>query len=155
VALCYWPNLSAPLRDASPSHTQPLPTGPCCHPAPLVSHRTRVTRAPPPSTVTRQHRRLRPPAGGRRQLPEPFPYRTKASSSFPFPPSTQRPPPDPLPPTFLFCRAPERVQKASVAVPLSSPLRSFTPMLKHTATSPVLLRIGSLTSNARASLLPP
>jgi hypothetical protein len=92
----------------------PLSSGPTCQPS-------------RPSTVTWQRRRPRPPARGRCWPPQPFPHRAWAPSSFPFLPSMWRPPSDPLPPSFPLYHAPERVQKASAAVPLSSPLCSFAP----------------------------
>jgi hypothetical protein len=129
---------------ASPSRTQLLPTGPRCRSAPLVSRRNRVARAPLPSTVARQCRCPRPPVEGRCQPPEPSPTvpGPPPPSFFPIPALHAAPTLGPLASLFPLCRAPECVQKAPVVVLLSSPLRSFSPTLKHAATSPVLPRIG-------------
>jgi hypothetical protein len=59
--------MSVSHRVASPSCTQPLPTGPRCH----RSHPS-AARIIPPATVVRQRRRPLPPTGGRCWPLEPF-----------------------------------------------------------------------------------
>jgi hypothetical protein len=137
------------LPHPATAHRALLSPGPTCQPP--RARRPRPTAlhchaaAPPPAPASRG------PTPAARAIPLPH------QSLLFFPVPTLHTAPTPGPPASHFSLLP-RARARSKGVshrPLSSPLRSFTPMLKHTATSPVLLKIGSLTSNARASLLPP
>jgi hypothetical protein len=105
--------------------TQPLPTGPRCHPAPLVSRRAHVARAPPPSTVVWQRHRPRPLVGGRCQPPEPSPTAPGPPLSFPFPASMWHP--NPNPPASLF--SPLLRARARSKATDHRPVPLFTPLL--------------------------
>jgi hypothetical protein len=75
-------------RVASPSHTQPLPTGPRCRPAPPVSYSRRVNRAPPPLHCRAAALPPAPAGWGPMPPPSELPHRARGPLSlprFPFP----------------------------------------------------------------------
>jgi hypothetical protein len=137
-----------------PSHTQPLPTGPCYRPIPPVS-RSRPRHSCPAALHCRA---ATPSPAPIAPFVLPIPTLHAAPrhplSSHSLPPCSAHPW-TPCLPLFPLCRAPKCGQKPPAAVPLSSSLHSFAPVLKHAATSPILPRVSSLASDARASLLPP
>jgi hypothetical protein len=111
-----------------PSLPLPLPTGSHASATwrrPLLLKTERATRARRGRAAVSRYTVREPPVGG---------------GQAPRPPCTAwcPRPRTPLPPSFSICRKPEHVQKPLVSVPFPFPLCSFSPALKHTATSVVL-----------------